>query len=105
MYTRKLATKIILPLVLVTSVAVALSYAAPHSVKALKIEITDSAGAALPSGAVGVSYNFKVNVSIEDNELLPIKDIDLKIFNTDSPDTYYDLIPACFLVLQTTPHM
>ena len=83
-------SKIAIAAVLVLAVATSLWLVAPLPVEALEIEITDPTGAALTSGTVGSTYSFQVKVSIEDNELLPIKNIDLKIYNVVNPATYYD---------------
>ncbi len=80
--------RIAIPIVLVIAVAASLWFAAP--VRALEIEITDPQGATLTSGTIGSTYSFQVTVSIEDDELLPIKNIDLKIYNVDNSATYYD---------------
>jgi len=80
--------KIAIPIVLVLAVAASLWFAAP--VRALEIEITDPQGATLTSGTLGSTYSFQITVSIEDDELLPIKSIDLKIYNVNNSATYYD---------------
>ena len=60
---------------LVAAIATSLWYAAPT--RALYIDITDSDGSTLDTGTTGSEYTFRVTVNIEDNELLPVKSIDL----------------------------
>lgn len=86
----KKLSKVAIAAALVLAVAASLWFASPLPVQALEIEITNPQGATLTSGTLGRIYEFQVKVSIEDNELLPIKTIDLKIYNVDDSSTYYD---------------
>ncbi|MFC1958986.1 CARDB domain-containing protein [Chloroflexota bacterium] len=87
----KSLARIAFAIVLVCAVAASLWFASPLPVKALEIEITNSQGTAAPtSGTIGSTYSFRVKVSIEDTELLPIKNIDLKIYNAANSAAYYD---------------
>ena len=79
----KSLSRLAIPVVLVLAVAASLWYAAPA--RALTIDFPS-----LPSGTIGSTYSFQVEVSIEDNELLPIKSIDLQIYNVANSATYYD---------------
>ena len=72
-----------LALVLVAAVAISLWFAVPT--KALNITITNPG-----SGTLGSTYSFQVKVSIEDAELLPVQNIDLKIYNVANAASYYD---------------
>ena len=83
-------SKIAIAAVLVLAVATSLWFVSPLPAEALEIQITDPQGDALASGTVGSTYTFQVKVSIEDNELLPISNIDLKIYNVANPGNYYD---------------
>ena len=78
---KKLA-RLALPFILVCGVAASLWFSSPSSVRALSIAITDSQGQPLEAGTLGEVYNFSVNVTIEDGELLPIQSIDLFMINS-----------------------
>ena len=80
---QKKGFRVVTALTLVVAVAASLWFAAP--VKALTIDISDPSPTTIES-----PVSFNVIVSIEDSELLPIKNIDLKIYNVDNPATYYD---------------
>jgi len=86
----KKLSRVAIAAALVFAVAASLWFASPTPVKALEIEITDPQGATLTSGTIGRTYEFQVKVSIEDDELLPIKNIDLKLYCVDDSSTYYD---------------
>ena len=86
----KRLSKVAIPIVLVCAVAASLWFASPLPVKALEIEITNPQGAALTTGTLGSTYSFRVKVNIADTELLPINNIDLKIYNISNSATYYD---------------
>ena len=40
------------------------------------------------SGTLGSTYTFTVTINIEDTDLLPLREVDLKIYNANSPSTY-----------------
>ncbi len=80
---REKSFKVVTALILVVAVTTSLWFAAP--VKALTIDISDPSPTTL-----GSTVSFNVIVSIEDSELLPIKSVDLKIYNVANPATYYD---------------
>ncbi len=87
----KKLSRVAIAAALVFAVAASLWFASPTPVKALTIQITGPAGAPLTtSGTIGRTYEFQVKVSIADNELLPIKNIDLKLYYVDDSSTYYD---------------
>jgi len=83
--------RLVLPIFLVIAVAASLWYASPT--KALEVNIDRPA-----SGTLGSTYTFSVNVSIEDNELLPLQRVDIIISKTSDPTSYkatlYDLPKA-----------
>jgi transcriptional regulator with XRE-family HTH domain len=74
--------RLALPFILVIGVAASLWFSSPSSVKALLIEITDPQGQPLEAGTLGSVYNFSVNVTIADGELLPIQNVNLTLFNS-----------------------
>jgi len=72
--------------VLVIAVGTSLWFASPPPVRALDINFPS-----LPTtGTLGSQYTFTVNVTIQDNEILPIQSIDLKIYYVANEATYYD---------------
>ncbi|MDP3880158.1 MAG: helix-turn-helix domain-containing protein [Dehalococcoidales bacterium] len=75
-----------LAVTLVGTVAASLWFSSPLPVKALDISFPTFPS----SGTLGSTYSFKVKISIADSELLPIQNIDLKIYNTANSATYYD---------------
>jgi len=83
--------RLALPIFLVIAVAASLWYASPT--KALEVNIDRPT-----SGTLGSTYTFSVNVSIEDNELLPLQRVDIIIYKTSDPTSYkatlYDLPKA-----------
>jgi hypothetical protein len=75
--------KFVLAVILVAAVSTTLWFAAP--VSALTIEIGDPS-----SRYLGSNINFDINISIEDEELLPIQSIDLYIYDgTDRATASY----------------
>ena len=84
-------SRVALAIMLVVSIGASLWFASPTPVRALEIAITDSAGAALGSGTFGSTYTFQVKITIEADELLPIRDVSIKIYNADfGGNTYFD---------------
>jgi len=72
--------------VLVIAVGTSLWFASPPPVRALDINFPS-----LPAtGTLGSQYTFTVNVTIQDNEILPIQSINLKIYYAANEATYYD---------------
>ncbi|UCH42494.1 MAG: hypothetical protein JSW16_06695 [Dehalococcoidales bacterium] len=80
---RKNISRMVVPLVLVCAVAISLWYVAPTPAKALQIEISNPT-----TGTLGSTYSFTVTVNIEDIDILPIKSIDLEIYNMAAPSSY-----------------
>ncbi|MFC1918942.1 helix-turn-helix domain-containing protein, partial [Chloroflexota bacterium] len=69
--------------VLVCAVAASLWFAAPTPVKAITVSVSN------PSTArIGESYSFTVTVNIQSSDVLPVKSIDLEIYNESAPSTY-----------------
>jgi transcriptional regulator with XRE-family HTH domain len=73
--------RLALPVFLVVVLAASLWFASPT--QALEIEITNPA-----TGVLGSTYTFTVTVSIEDNELLPLQQINVAIYKENDPATY-----------------
>ena len=87
----KRLSRVMMAAFLVLAVAASLWFTSP--VSALEISFPS-----LPSsGTLGSTYSFQIKVSIEDQELLPIQSIDLKIYNVDNPATYSDEYTGLFL--------
>lgn len=74
--------RVVVPIILVIAIATSLWYTAP--VSALDITFPS-----LPSsGTLGSSYTFNVKVTIADDELLPVQNINLYMYNSSDPTTY-----------------
>jgi PGF-pre-PGF domain-containing protein len=74
--------RLALPVFLVIAVAASLWFASPT--KALFINYPS-----LPtSGTLGSVYTFTVNITIEDNELLPLQQVDIRIYKSDDETNY-----------------
>ena len=81
--------RIAVPIMLVCAIATSLWFVSPLPAKALEIEIlNDQGGKTLGDGNFGEEYNFRVKVSIEDDERLPIKNINLKIYKETNSSIY-----------------
>ena len=52
------------------------------------------------TGTIGSSYTFTVTVNVQNTDLLPVRSVDLQIYNTTYPGTY--LVNCTNLPLQTT---
>jgi len=80
--------KFVLAVILVAAVSTTLWFAAP--VSALEISITGPSSAYL-----GSDVDFDITVAIEDYELLPIKRVDLRLYETATPanDATYSNLP------------
>ncbi|MBI4303543.1 MAG: helix-turn-helix domain-containing protein [Chloroflexi bacterium] len=78
--------RVALAFTLVVAVASSLWFATPT--RALTVEFPS-----LPAtGTIGNTYTFQVKVNIENNEVLPVQSVSLRIFNTNPTlsDIYYD---------------
>ncbi|MFC2043979.1 helix-turn-helix domain-containing protein [Chloroflexota bacterium] len=79
-FNYKALSRVVVPIILVCAVAVSLWYAAPTA--ALQMEFTNP-----ETGSIGGSYLFDLEITIEDQELLPIENIGLYIYKEDN-ETY-----------------
>jgi hypothetical protein len=80
--------KFVLAVILVAAVSTTLWFAAP--VSALEIDITGPSSAYL-----GDDIDFAITIAIEDYELLPIKSVDLRLYETDNAtnEAVYTYLP------------
>jgi hypothetical protein len=79
---QKKGYKVGLALALVLAVATSLWFASP--VTALEVNFPS-----LPSsGTLGTTYSFTISIDISDEELLPIQNVNLDIYNSINPTTY-----------------
>ncbi|MFC2073181.1 transcriptional regulator, partial [Chloroflexota bacterium] len=84
----KKLSRVALAVVLVCAMAVSLWFTSPSPVRALEIAITNPQGDPLISGTLGQTYQFNLQVSIDDYELLPIEYVNLSIYNTANASGY-----------------
>lgn len=70
--------KAVVAIALVLAIGVSLWFSSP--VRALTIDVTNPT-----KGYIGVDYDFTVEINIEDNELLPIQNVNLEIYNIADP--------------------
>jgi hypothetical protein len=76
--------KEVLSLLITTLVILTLLFASSPTVRAVSINFTS-----LPaSGTLGSTYSFTVKVDVQNTDLLPIKRVNLEIYNVASPSTY-----------------
>ncbi len=82
MRINKARIRLVAAFILVGIIAASLWFASP--VTALNISFPS-----LPtSGTLGQTYSFSINITVRNTDLLPIRSIDLQIYNVASPSTY-----------------
>jgi len=69
---------------LITAGIIAALFFASHPAQALTVTVAQSD----TTGALGGTYTFNIRVDVTNSDLLPIRHVDLQIYNADNPGTY-----------------
>jgi len=91
---KKILSNGILSLLITISILAVLVFASSPA-QAVTITVTQP-----PSGTLGSPYTFTVEIDVENSDLLPLRSVDLQIYNAASPSTYR--LSCTNLPLQTT---